>query len=56
VFVFAITQVSHLLLAHLSWERAGQAALVLLPGAQLLVRAREQVTGAGDLLPIGGAP
>src|SRR4051794_36917081 len=30
VFVFAITQVSHLLLAHLSWEGAGQAALVLL--------------------------
>jgi low temperature requirement protein LtrA len=30
VFVFAITQVSHLLLADLSWEGAGQAALVLL--------------------------
>jgi low temperature requirement protein LtrA len=30
VFVFAITQVSHLLLAHLSWEGAGQSALVLL--------------------------
>jgi len=30
VFVFAITQVSHLLLDHLSWEGAGQAALVLL--------------------------
>jgi low temperature requirement protein LtrA len=30
VFVFAITQVSHLLLEHLSWEGAGQAALVLL--------------------------
>jgi low temperature requirement protein LtrA len=30
VFVFAITQVSHYLLAHLSWEGAGQAALVLL--------------------------
>jgi len=30
VFVFAITQVSHLLLAHLTWEGAGQAALVLL--------------------------
>ena len=30
VFVFAITQVSHLLLAHLNWEGAGQAALVLL--------------------------
>jgi len=30
VFVFAVTQVSHLLLDHLSWEGAGQAALVLL--------------------------
>ena len=30
VFVFAITQVSHLLLAHLSWEGAAQSALVLL--------------------------
>jgi low temperature requirement protein LtrA len=30
VFVFAITQVSHLLLADLSWKGAGQAALVLL--------------------------
>src|SRR5215207_1761821 len=30
VFVFAITQVSHLLLDHLSWEGAGQSALVLL--------------------------
>jgi low temperature requirement protein LtrA len=30
VFVFAITQVSHLLLAHLTWAGAGQAALVLL--------------------------
>jgi low temperature requirement protein LtrA len=30
VFVFAITQVSHLLLEHLSWEGAGQALLVLL--------------------------
>src|SRR3954454_17518673 len=30
VFVFAITQVSHLLLADLSWAGAGQAALVLL--------------------------
>jgi len=30
VFVFAITQVSHLLLDHLSWQGAGQAALVLL--------------------------
>ena len=30
VFVFAITQVSHLLLAHLTWEGAGQALLVLL--------------------------
>src|SRR3954452_8467797 len=30
VFVFAVTQVSHLLLDNLSWEGAGQAALVLL--------------------------
>jgi low temperature requirement protein LtrA len=30
VFVFAVTQVSHLLLAHLDWRGAGQAALVLL--------------------------
>jgi low temperature requirement protein LtrA len=30
VFVFAITQVSHLLLEHLTWEGAGQATLVLL--------------------------
>ncbi len=30
VFVFAITQVSHLLLDHLGWEGAGQAALILL--------------------------
>src|SRR3954447_15455569 len=30
VFVFAITQVSHLLLDHLTWEGAGQAAFVLL--------------------------
>jgi low temperature requirement protein LtrA len=30
VFVFAITQVSHLLLTHLTWEGAGQATLVLL--------------------------
>jgi low temperature requirement protein LtrA len=30
VFVFAITQVSHLLLKHLTWEGAGQATLVLL--------------------------
>jgi low temperature requirement protein LtrA len=30
VFVFAITQVSHLLLEHLTWEGAGQAALALL--------------------------
>jgi len=30
VFVFAITQVSHFLLDHLTWEGAGQAALVLL--------------------------
>jgi low temperature requirement protein LtrA len=30
VFVFAVTQVSHLLLDNLTWEGAGQAALVLL--------------------------
>ncbi len=30
VFVFAITQVSHHLLEHLSWEGAGQSALMLL--------------------------
>ncbi|WP_210724022.1 low temperature requirement protein A [Leifsonia sp. PS1209] len=30
VFVFAITQVSHLLLDHLTWVGAGQAAIVLL--------------------------
>lgn len=30
VFVFAVTQVSHLLLAHLTWEGAGQSALILL--------------------------
>lgn len=30
VFVFAITQISHLLLAHPNWTGAGQAALVLL--------------------------
>src|SRR6187397_1956749 len=30
VFVFAIAQVTHLLLEHLTWEGAGQAALVLL--------------------------
>src|SRR3954462_584210 len=30
VFVFAITQVSHLLLTDLTWAGAGQAALVLL--------------------------
>ena len=30
VFVFAITQVSHLLLAHLSWTGAGEAVLALL--------------------------
>jgi low temperature requirement protein LtrA len=30
VFVFAITQVSHLLLKHLTWEGAGQALLALL--------------------------
>jgi low temperature requirement protein LtrA len=30
VFVFAITQISHLLLRHLGWEGAGQSALLLL--------------------------
>src|SRR5680860_204176 len=30
VFVFAITQVTHLLLEHLNWAGAGQASLVLL--------------------------
>jgi low temperature requirement protein LtrA len=30
VFVFAITQVSHLLLTHLSWAGAGQALIALL--------------------------
>src|ERR687898_1837446 len=30
VFVFAITQVSHLLLEHLTWEGVGQSSLVLL--------------------------
>jgi low temperature requirement protein LtrA len=30
VFVFAITQVSHLLLEHLTWQGAAQSALVLL--------------------------
>ena len=30
VFVFAITQVSHHLLEHLTWEGAGQSALMLL--------------------------
>nr|WP_257793739.1 low temperature requirement protein A [Microbacterium sp. JZ31] len=30
VFVFAVTQVSHLLLGHLTWAGAGQAAIVLL--------------------------
>jgi low temperature requirement protein LtrA len=30
VFVFAVTQVSHLLLDHLTWTGAGQSALVLL--------------------------
>src|SRR6478735_2667463 len=30
VFVFAITQVSHFLLEHLTWEGAGQATLMLL--------------------------
>lgn len=30
VFVFAVTQVSHLLLAHLTWVGAGKAMLVLL--------------------------
>jgi low temperature requirement protein LtrA len=29
VFVFAVTQISHHLLAHLSWEGAGQSALLL---------------------------
>jgi low temperature requirement protein LtrA len=30
VFVFAITQVSHLLLEHLTWAGVGQSLLVLL--------------------------
>jgi low temperature requirement protein LtrA len=30
VFVFAVTQVSHLLLTHLTWAGAGQSALILL--------------------------
>lgn len=30
VFVFAVTQVSHTLLEHLTWEGAGQATVVLL--------------------------
>jgi low temperature requirement protein LtrA len=30
VFVFAITQISHLLLDHLTWEGAGQSLLILL--------------------------
>ena len=30
VFVFAVTQVSHLVLDHLTWEGVGQAAIVLL--------------------------
>jgi low temperature requirement protein LtrA len=30
VFVFAVTQISHLLINHLTWEGAGQAAVVLL--------------------------
>src|SRR5262245_49277520 len=30
VFVFAITQISHLLLDHLTWQGAGEAAVVLL--------------------------
>src|ERR671921_613978 len=30
VFVFAVTQISHLLLAHLTWEGLGQSALLLL--------------------------
>src|SRR5215217_2607723 len=30
VFVFAITQVSHLLLTHLTWEGVGQSLLILL--------------------------
>jgi low temperature requirement protein LtrA len=30
VFVFAITQISHLLISHLTWEGAGQSAVALL--------------------------
>jgi low temperature requirement protein LtrA len=30
VFVFAVTQVSHLLISHLTWDGAGQAAVILL--------------------------
>jgi low temperature requirement protein LtrA len=30
VYVFAVTQISHLLLSHLSWQGAGQSALILL--------------------------
>ena len=30
VFVFAVTQISHLLLDHLTWEGVGQSALILL--------------------------
>ena len=30
VFVFAVTQISHLLISHLTWEGAGQAAVALL--------------------------
>jgi low temperature requirement protein LtrA len=30
VFVFAVTQISHLLLEHLTWEGAGQSALLLM--------------------------
>jgi low temperature requirement protein LtrA len=30
VFVFAVTQISHHLLGHLTWEGAGQSALLLM--------------------------
>jgi len=30
VFVFAVTQISHLLISHLTWEGAGQSAIALL--------------------------
>ena len=30
VFVFAVTQISHLLLDHLTWEGVGQSSLILL--------------------------